>query len=101
MKIILILAVTGLMSCALPPGSINRQMVGLLEKFDRWDYNGDGHLVKSEIKDAASLSQFTEEEIINFYDTSMDGRISFAEAKSGMSRDAEAREIAAQLEKKQ
>ena len=101
MKTILIPVSIALLSCAPNPGPIKRQMVGLLEKFDRWDYNGNGHLEKSELKESALLSQFTEAEIIDFYDTGKDGRISFAEAKAGMSRVGEAREVAAQLEKGQ
>ena len=27
---------------AIPQTSSERQMLGLIEKFDRWDYNGDG-----------------------------------------------------------
>jgi Ca2+-binding EF-hand superfamily protein len=73
-------------------------VIGLLEKFDRWDYNGDGHLVASELGDAEKLSGLPVAEIIDFYDTDKDGRISFAEAQAGMSRLDEARETVKKLQ---
>lgn len=87
-----------LVGCATEPGPIKRQMVGLLEKFDRWDYNGDGHLEGSELKEAGKVSQFPEEEIIEFYDTDKDGKISRDEASGGLNRVDEAREVAEDLE---
>ena len=36
-----------LAACA--PHPLKRQMVGLLEKFDGWDYNGDGYLSHAEL----------------------------------------------------
>ncbi len=68
-------------------------MVGLLEKFDRWDYNGDGYLVASELEDAQQLSGIDSSEIVEFYDTNADARISLTEASAGMSRVDEAREM--------
>lgn len=91
MNKILGIVVLGFAACA--PHPVKRQMVGLLEKFDRWDYNGDGHLSASELKDAERLSGLPLDEIISFYDTDKDGRISFGEAQSGMSREGEAREV--------
>lgn len=87
-----VIMVLGLAACA--PHPIKRQMVGLLEKFDRWDYNGDGYLAASELKDAERLSGLPVDEILGFYDTSKDGKISFREAQSGMAREGEAREMA-------
>lgn len=81
----------GLAACA--PHPVKRQMVGLLEKFDRWDYNGDGHLTASELNEAERLSGLPVDEIIAFYDTDEDGRISFREAQSGLSREDVAREV--------
>lgn len=101
MKSTLILLFLGLAACAPSPGPIKRKMIGLLEKFDRWDYNGDGYLVKSELKDARLVGGFTEAEIVDFYDTNGDGRISLIEAQAGMSRVAEAREVAKELKAKQ
>jgi Ca2+-binding EF-hand superfamily protein len=73
-------------------------MVGLLEKFDRWDYNGDGYLTASELKDAERLSGLPVDEIIGFYDADKDGRISFREAQAGMTRVGEAREVVEELQ---
>ncbi len=63
-----------------------RKVMALLEKFDRFDYNGDGHLTRAEIEqgikesdvpgvDAAEIDQAME-----FYDVTGDGRISRWEA---------------------
>lgn len=81
-------------SCASGPGPVKRQMVGLTEKFDRWDYNGDGQLGTSELVEAERLSGYTAAEIIRFYDTGGDGLISLRETQDGMSRLGEAQEIA-------
>lgn len=90
MKLTVGTVVFSLAACA--PSPAKRQMVGLLEKFDRWDYNGDGHLSAQELADAEKLSGIPVDEIISFYDTGKDGRISFREAQSGMSRETEAQE---------
>lgn len=79
-------------SCATGPGPITpttrveRQMVGLLQKFDRWDYNGDGYLTAPELKQAQKISGRTPAKIIEFYDTNHDQRISLSEAQDGYSR---------------
>ncbi len=71
-------------------------MVGLLEKFDRFDYNGDGHLTRDEVRQGigeAGVEGISEEEIakaFEFYDTDRDGRISLAEANAGLARGPEA-----------
>lgn len=83
-------------SCATGPGPVKRQMFGLIEKFDRWDYNGDGQLSLGEVAEAEKLSDFTAAEIIKFYDTGGDGMISLREAQDGMSRLDEAQGIAAE-----
>jgi Ca2+-binding EF-hand superfamily protein len=72
-------------------------MIGLLEKFDRWDYNGNGQLEKSELKEAEQIGGFASDEIISFYDTDSSGGISFAEAQSGLSRVDEAKKITEKL----
>ena len=83
-------------SCAKGPGPITpktpveRQMIGLLEKFDRWDENGDGKLTASELKEAQRRSGHTPAKIIGFYDTSGDQAISLREAQAGFSRVEEA-----------
>ena len=89
----LILAIA---SCAHGPGPITpktkveRQMVGLLQKFDRWDDNGDGYLTAPELKPAAKISGQAPAKIIEFYDTSHDHKISLQEAQDGFSRADEA-----------
>lgn len=92
MKQIPVLATFALAACAPQPGSVKRQMVGLLEKFDRWDYNGDGQLALSELKEAEQLSGLPAADILGFYDTGKNGRISLAEAQAGLFRLEEARE---------
>lgn len=72
-------------------------MVGLLEKFDRWDYNGDGQLSANELKQVEQLGGFTAAEIIDFYDTNGNRRISLVEAQAGIGRVDEAREVADEL----
>lgn len=67
-------------------------MIGLLEKFDRWDENGDGQLVAKELKEAQKISGHQPKEIIEFYDTNRNDGISLTEAQSGFSRAAEAEE---------
>ncbi len=91
MRLILPLVLCALSACATPPGSVKRQMIGLIEKFDRWDYNGDGQLVSSELKEAEEVSGLPASEIMAFYDTGGNGRISLVEAQQGMSRLDEAR----------
>ncbi|GAA5128720.1 EF-hand domain-containing protein [Luteolibacter yonseiensis] len=83
-------------SCSSGPGPVTpttrveRQMIGLLQKFDRWDESGDGFLVASELKQAEKLSGHPPEKIIGFYDTNHDGKISLREAQKGYSRVEEA-----------
>ena len=84
------------MSPAVPKTRMQRQMVGLLEKFDRWDYNGDGFLSKKEIshgidslKGKPQQVSYTPEEVLEFYDTNKDGKISLAEAQDGYRRSHE------------
>lgn len=85
------LPIIALAACAPQPGPVKRQMIGLLEKFDRWDYNGDGQLSLSELKEAEELSGLPAADILAFYDTGRNGRISLAEAEAGMSRLDEAK----------
>ena len=70
-------------------------MVGLLEKFDRFDYNGDGYLTRKEIQqgiEETGVEGISDEEInraFAFYDQNGDGRISLAEANAGLVRGPE------------
>ena len=75
-------------------------MIGLLEKFDRWDYNGDGQLTLSELKEAEELSGLPAAEILAFYDTGKNERISLAEAEAGMSRIDEAKLTVKEIKKR-
>lgn len=97
MKQIPFFATFALAACAPQPGPVKRQMVGLLEKFDRWDYNGDGQLALSELKEAEQLSGLSAADILGFYDAGKNGRISLAEAQAGMSRLDEARETVQEI----
>ncbi len=73
-----------------PTTKVERQLVGFLEKFDRWDLNGDGKLVAGELKDAQKRSGQTPAEILAFYDDDKDGGITLREAQDGLSRTDEA-----------
>lgn len=80
-----------LVNCApstdkIPQSRTERQMVGLLEKFDRWDYNGDGRLTIDELDEASQISEHSAEEILRFYDTNGDGAITLREAQAGYER---------------
>ena len=84
------------MSPAVPKTPMQRQMVGLLEKFDRWDDNGDGELSKKEInqgirslKGKPQQVKYTAREVMGFYDSDKSGKISLAEAQDGYRRSHE------------
>lgn len=78
-------------SCVNRPGPVERKMIGLTEKFDRWDYNGDGFLTASELAEASKISGQPTSEIITFYDLNNDSKISLKEAEAGLSRVDEAK----------
>ncbi len=65
-------------------------MIGLLEKFDRWDEDGDGNLTASELKPAEAMSGYPTARILEFYDTNHSGGISLREAQAGFKRVDEA-----------
>ena len=73
-----------------PHTPVERQMIGLLQKFDRFDENGEGYLTASELKQAEQVSGQPRAKIIGFYDTDHDSRISLREAQNGYSRADEA-----------
>lgn len=80
-----------------PKTAVERQMIGLLQKFDRWDDDGDGFLDEAELtaginslKGKPQQVTYTAAEVIDFYDTNHDGRISMMEAQAGFARAADA-----------
>lgn len=92
-KYLALLGIAVVVSCAPHPETTKRKMISLLEKFDRWDYNGDGYLDATELREADMEGGVPAAEIIAFYDTNNDKRISLMEAKAGLSRVDEANEL--------
>ncbi|MBC8127385.1 MAG: EF-hand domain-containing protein [Gloeobacteraceae cyanobacterium ES-bin-144] len=80
-----------------PSTPVQRQMIGFLQKFDRWDDNGDGYLEPSEITAGINSLRgkpqqvtYTTAEVMDFYDTNKDGKISITEAQEGYKHSAAA-----------
>lgn len=73
-----------------PETPMERKMIGLLEKFDRWDDNGDGQLDKTELAAGLEGTSHKPAAAIDFYDTDGDLRISLREAQAGYARSEEA-----------
>lgn len=80
-----------------PKTKVEKQMIGLMEKFDRWDYDGDGYLDATEVQDGIDglkgkpqQVSYTSAEVLDFYDTNKDGKVSLREAQAGYKRAAEA-----------
>ena len=78
---------------AIPKTASEKQMLGLIEKFDRWDYNGNGKLSIEEIDDGISSLKgtsravtLTAEEVVKFYDKNGDNAVSLREAQAGYRR---------------
>lgn len=100
MKLLYPLPWLAVVSCYSAPGPVvpktpvERQMIGLLEKFDRWDYDGDGQLTLAELSKAKALTGYEPEQIMDFYDTNHDRRISLREAQHGLKRPDEAEQAA-------
>ena len=99
MKCVIIpLAACSLAACSpeigpvVPETETERKMIGLLQKFDRWDDDGSGDLDMTEL--AAGLRSVNAsskpENVMSFYDTNRNERISLAEAQQGYQRSAEA-----------
>ncbi len=89
-----------LAACAPKPGPIvpetrvEKQMIGLLEKFDRYDLDGNGQLDAKELLAAQASTGHAPAEIIEFYDRDKSGTISLREAQRGFARVDEAEEKA-------
>ncbi len=65
-------------------------MLGLMEKFDRWDYDGNGLLSKKELNDGITSMNgtsrtvtYTAAEVVAFYDQNGDRSVSLREAQKG------------------
>lgn len=71
------------------PAVVDRKMIGLQEKFDLVDLDGDGHLTRQEIikgydeLGVVNQSPETADALIAFYDFDGDRRVSLREAQSG------------------
>jgi hypothetical protein len=81
---------------AIPENKSERQMLGLIEKFDRWDYDGNGLLNTKEIgdgitslKDTNRSVTYTAAEVVRFYDRSGDNAVSLREAQAGYRRETQ------------
>ena len=100
MKPLLLLATLLLASCASDsPGpaspsaptsgstreDMERKLIGFQEKYDRFDYNGDGDLTPKEVSDGLATEQIEGitradvPKIFAYYDTNRNGRISLRE----------------------
>ncbi len=76
-----------------PQSAVERKMLGLLEKFDRWDENGDGYLTANELHEAERIGNVPIEKIMKFYDTNGDQKISHGEAQRAYHRASEAEKL--------
>jgi Ca2+-binding EF-hand superfamily protein len=71
------------------PAVVGRKMIGLQQKFDLIDTDGDGYLSRAEIIDGfddigvVDQSPETVDAIIAFYDFNKDGKLSLRETQSG------------------
>lgn len=99
MKLLILPLVFTLVSCSSGPGPVipgnrtERQMLGLLEKFDRWDDDGNGELTVREVdqgirrfKDTPMKVNYTGKKVVEFYDTDQSGTVSLREAQAGYRR---------------
>lgn len=73
-----------------PKTPVERQMIGLLEKFDRWDLNGNGKLSAKELKAGEKATGRPVGQILEFYDVDRDGSVTLKEAQKGYARVDEA-----------
>lgn len=100
MKFLTVPFVLSIAACASKPGPVvpetrvERQMIGLLEKFDRYDLDGNGQLDSKELLAAKKSTGHEPAEIVKFYDQDRSGTISLREAQRGFSRVDEAEDIA-------
>ena len=96
MKRISTLALVALSACSPSIGSVvpitpvERKMIGLLQKFDRWDDDGNGQLDRQELAEGLAGSGHSPEAVMEFYDANRDGKTSLKEAQNAYSRAPEA-----------
>jgi hypothetical protein len=89
-------------SCSSGPGTAipntrsEKQMLGLIEKFDRWDHDGNGLLSSREIdaglatlKGTSRAVTFDAADVVKHYDQNGDKSVSLREAQSGYQRTTE------------
>jgi hypothetical protein len=99
MKLSIVPLVFSLAACASGPGPVTpenrteRQMLGLLEKFDRWDDDGNGELTVKEVdhginrfKGTPMKVHYTGKQVVDFYDANRNGTVSLREAQAGYHR---------------
>ena len=96
MKLISTFALVALSACSpsigpvVPKTPVERKMIGLLQKFDRWDDDGNGYLDRKELAEGLVGSGHSPDGVMEFYDTNRDGKISLKEAQRAYSRAPEA-----------
>jgi len=89
-KMLIALPIFGGLSCTsgtndVPP--IHRKMFGLVEKFDRFDLDGDGYLTRQELENGVDsmgpdrLTKNQYDRVMLVYDTNGDKKVSLTEAK--------------------
>lgn len=99
MKLSIVPLIFSVAACVSGPGPVTpenlteRQMLGLLEKFDRWDDDGDGELTAKEVdhginrfKGTPMKVNYTGKQVVDFYDTDHSGTVSLREAQAGYHR---------------
>jgi hypothetical protein len=82
----------------IPKTKVQRQMIGLLQKFDRWDENGNGELNLKELTYGLKHTSYNPTRVLRFYDTNLNQTVSLLEAQEGYKRSCQAElQIEAQL----
>lgn len=98
-------------SCGTPDNIVpenhrEKRMFAFLEKFDRFDYNGDGKLTKKEVRQGireTGVTGVTPKQIDDGFaefDADNDGAVSFSEAQGGLRREVRNRDGAAPEKKR-
>lgn len=88
MKPLILISSLSMIACysgpgtAIPENKVERQMMGFMEKFDRWDENGDGKLNRQELTPAKQEWNRSPAELIKFYDADLDGTLTLREVQT-------------------